>query len=184
MSRPPKPFAVLKSEGKSHRTKAELEQRKKAEQELLTGISLKESKEVKESEKAHEAFTKVIKVLKKIGKNDALFEEVINRYCILQAEEWEFKEKRETFYRRADELERMRDVLIEEHSMTYAEYFRTLVSLQNQITSIDKQIQVKRKMMLDIEKENLKTIQSGLRSIPKKEDKGETDPLRSVLNGS
>ena len=38
-------------------------------------------------------------------------------------------------------------------------------------------------MLMDIEKENLMTIQSGLRSIPKKEDKGEKDALIAVLNG-
>lgn len=183
MSRPPKPFAVITAEGKSHRTKAELEQRRKSEEELLTGIVLKEHPEVKNSERAHREFVKVNKALKKLGKNDALFEGVINRYCILKAECEEFEEKREMFDRRARELEQMQGMLIKNEEMTYSEYYKTLTSLQNQIVSIDKQIQAKRKMLLDIEKENLMTIQSGLRSIPKKESK-ESDPLRSILNGS
>jgi len=46
--------------------------------------------------------------------------------------------------------------------------------------SIDKQIQVKRKMLFDIEKENVMTIAAALRSIPKKEEK-KSDALRDAL---
>ena len=45
MSRPPKPFAVIKSEGRSHRTKAELEQRKKAEEERKAELAKKQARE-------------------------------------------------------------------------------------------------------------------------------------------
>ena len=38
MARPSKPYTVIKSEKKSHRTKAELEQRKRGEESLLTGL--------------------------------------------------------------------------------------------------------------------------------------------------
>lgn len=183
MSRPPKPFAVIKSEGRSHRTKAELEQRKKAEEALLTGLPLKEREEVKNNEKAHQEFIKINKILKKIEKNDALFEVVINRYCMLLAECQEFEEKRETFYDRLLKFEELEDTLIGNEEMTYSEYYRMLNGFESQIVSIDKQIQAKRKMLNDIEKENLMTIQSGLRSIPKKESKGESDPLKEILSG-
>lgn len=183
MSRPPKPFAVIKSEGRSHRTKAELEQRKKAEEALLTGLPLKEREEVKNNEKAHQEFIKINKILKKIEKNDALFEVVINRYCMLLAECQEFEEKRETFYDRLLKFEALEDKLIGNEEMTYSEYYRMLNGFESQIVSIDKQIQAKRKMLNDIEKENLMTIQSGLRSIPKKESKGESDPLKEILGG-
>ena len=49
--------------------------------------------------------------------------------------------------------------------------------------SIDKQVQAKRKMLLDIEKENVMTIASALRCIPKKEDKDADNPLLKVLRG-
>ena len=68
--------------------------------------------------------------------------------------------------------------------MTYSDFYKMLGDFQKQIVSIDRQIQVKRRMIMDIEKENLMTIQSGLRSIPKKEDKGGSDPLTAALNGS
>lgn len=183
MSRPPKPFEVLKSEGRSHRTKAELEQRRKGEEALLTGVPLRERPEVKNSARAHAEFQKINKLLKKIDKNDALFEGVINRYCILVSECEEFEGKREQFYAQMKKLEAMEYRLIGDKEMTYSEFYKTIGGLQSQIVSIDKQIQVKRRMLMDIEKENLMTIQSGLRSIPKKEDKGEKDALIAVLNG-
>lgn len=183
MSRPPKPFSVIQSEGRSHRTKAELELRRRGEEALLTGVPIRERPEVKSSQRAHAEFQKINKLLKKIEKNDALFEGVINRYCILVSECEEFEEKRERFYDRMKKLEAMEHRLIGDRAMTYSEFYKTLGNFQSQILSIDKQIQVKRRMLMDIEKENLMTIQSGLRSIPKKEDKGESDPLTAVLNG-
>ncbi|MBE5875658.1 MAG: hypothetical protein E7290_02070 [Lachnospiraceae bacterium] len=184
MGRPSKPFSVISTEGKSHRTKAEMEQRKKAEEELLTGVSLKERKEVRENDRAHKEFMKVNKLLKKINKNDALFEGVINRYCMLVAECEEFEQKRESFYQRAQKFEEKESQLIES-GMSYAEYYKMLGSFQSQVTAIDKQLQAKRKMLMDIEKENLMTISGGLRSIPKKTNENEEDPLKKILgNGS
>jgi hypothetical protein len=49
--------------------------------------------------------------------------------------------------------------------------------------ALDKQIQTKRKMLLDIEKENIMTIAAALRSIPKKTDEKE-NPLLKALNSS
>jgi hypothetical protein len=43
--------------------------------------------------------------------------------------------------------------------------------MQKNIVGLDKQIMSKRNMMLAIEKENLMTIASALRSIPKKVEK-------------
>ncbi|MDE7185133.1 MAG: hypothetical protein K2O40_11855 [Lachnospiraceae bacterium] len=112
MSRPPKPFSVLKSEGRSHRTKAELEQRRKGEEALLTGVPIRERPEVKSSERAHAEFQKINKLLKKIEKNDALFEGVISRYCILVAECAEFEEQRERCYDRMIKFAQMEKQLI------------------------------------------------------------------------
>ena len=55
MSRPtpPKTAEILKYEGKSHRTKAEIRQREKGEKALLTGVNLKEKKEVENNKVAH-----------------------------------------------------------------------------------------------------------------------------------
>ena len=55
--------------------------------------------------------------------------------------------------------------------------------MQKNLSSLDKQVQTKRKMLLDIEKENIMTIASALRSVPKKVEKKD-NPLLAALNGS
>ena len=47
MPTPTKPFSVLKSEGKSHRSKAELKVREQGEKALQTSQKIKPKKEVK-----------------------------------------------------------------------------------------------------------------------------------------
>jgi hypothetical protein len=49
--------------------------------------------------------------------------------------------------------------------------------------SIDKMVQTKRKMLLDIEKENIMTIAAALRSIPKKEEKSSNKLLEALMDG-
>ena len=56
VARPSKPAAVIEAEKKSHRTKAELEQRKQCETELLSNTPLYERDEVKKSKVAHTEF--------------------------------------------------------------------------------------------------------------------------------
>lgn len=48
--------------------------------------------------------------------------------------------------------------------------------------SLDKQVQAKRKMMLDIEKECALTVASAVRNVPKKPEKAQ-DSLLEVLRG-
>ena len=105
MPTPPKPVNVIKLEGKSHRTKKEMAERAKAEEQLLTGKILKERKEVKENEAAHKEFVRLQKLLKSIEKNDDLYSATINRYCLMQAECLEFIEKRELMYQQMIDLE-------------------------------------------------------------------------------
>jgi len=83
MPTPCKPVSVLQSEGKSHRTKAELARRQAAEDALSTGRSLRERPEVKQDPAAHKEFLHINGLLKIIGKNDALVEGSVNRYQIL-----------------------------------------------------------------------------------------------------
>lgn len=185
MSRPPKPYVVLKNEGKSNRTKAELKQRKEAEEALLTGVALKEQQEVKNNAIAHKEFLRVNRLLKKIEKNDDIYGPVINRYCLLQAECIEFEEKKEEFYSLIKKLEKEYDEVIsklppEDRATYLLEYTKAIDKLSRSIVNIDKQIQTKRRMLFDIEKENIMTIASALRSIPK-EVKTEENPLLKVL---
>jgi hypothetical protein len=181
MPTPPKPFMVLKNEKKSHRTKAELKQREAGEKALASGVALKERPEVKANPVAHKEFLRLNKLLKNIEKNDAIYEPIINRYCMIQAECFDFEEKRERFYHNLEKLEEEYENQSDEE-LTMKEYFKLQNSMQGQIISLDKQVQTKRKMLLDIEKENIMTIAAALRSIPKKVDESE-NPLLKALKG-
>lgn len=172
--RPSKPFVVIQSEGKSHRTKAELEIREKSEKALLTGSSMKEWAQTKALPLAHKEFVRLRNLFKKIEKDDALYEGVINRYCLIRAETEEFERKQEKFYQA---IERIR----ENEELSDEEKIRLEVEVQKSIVALDRSIMAKRKMMLDIEKENIMTIASVLRSIPKKPPEGEEEDLMSAL---
>lgn len=192
MPTPTKPFKVLETEKKSHRTKAELKMREEGEKSLSTDIELKERKEVKQNKIAHKEFKRIIQLLENIDKNDAIYEAVINRYCLLQAECFDLEERREECYNLISELREEEKELIEElkdrddieELLDYKlEYAKSLAKMMATMLSIDKQVQAKRKMLLDIEKENVMTIASALRCIPKKEDKDADNPLLKVLRG-
>ena len=188
MPTPPKPFKVLSNEKKSHRTKAELKLREEGEEALSTDKKIKERTEVRNNKFAHKEFNRIVKLLENIDKNDAIYEAVINRYCLLQAECYDLEERREEFYKLIFELKAEAKSITEnldndsEVMEFKLEYAKSIAKMMASMLAIDKQIQTKRKMLLDIEKENIMTIASTLRSIPKKENKDE-DPLLKVLRG-
>ncbi len=189
MPTPAKPFKVLTTEKKSHRTKAELKMREEGEKSLSTEIELKERKEVKQNKVAHKEFKRIQKLLKKIEKNDAIYEAVINRYCLLQAECINLEERREEFYKLVFELKAEMKLTtdnmdsINDVANYKLEYSKAIAKIMNSMNAIDKQIQSKRKMLLDIEKENVMTIASALRCVPKKENQEANNPLLKVLRG-
>lgn len=171
MGRPAKTADVLKNEGKSHRTKEELEEREKAEKSLLTGQKIRKFPEVSNNIIANKEFNRVKKLLEALKKNDDLYSNIINRYCLLKAECNEFEVKRERFYKDLERAEKAAD----DGEIETKEYLRLINSIQRNVIDLDKQIQNKRKMMFDIEKENLMTVASALRSIPKKAPKDPAD---------
>lgn len=181
MPTPSKPVNVIRMEGKSHRTKRELAERERIEGQLLTGKVLQEQKEVRENEKAHKEFLRIRKLLKSIDKDDDLYGATINRYCLLQAECIEFQEKREKFYEQIVELEEDRGSFAKENDL--GTYYKLQMSMQKNILALDKQVQTKRKMLLDIEKENIMTIASSLRSVPKKTEKKKNPLLEALVGG-
>ena len=171
MPTPPKPAKVLQMEKKSHRTKKELKQREQGEKKLSSGKELSERPEVRKNPIAHKEFLRINKLLKSIEKNDAIYEIIINRYCIMIAECNDLAEKREKIYEQAQRLENKLEELGNDASF---EELRAVTSdiacIYGTMIALDKQIQAKRKMLLDIEKENIMTIAAALRSIPKKEE--------------
>lgn len=190
MPTPPKPFSVLKSEGKSHRTKKELKLREQGEKALSTGTALKVRNEVKKNKIANKEFKRINEILKKIEKNDAIYEAVINRYCLIYAETMEFEEKKNKLYELVEKLENQFEESIEylekeELAKETRKFTRAISDLVASIVDLDKQLQPKRKMLLDIEKENIMTIASALRVIPKKpENDSAKETILKVLNGN
>lgn len=190
MPTPTKPTSVIKMEKRSHRTKAELKQREAAESALATGLPLKVRAEVKNNKAAFKEFKRVSMLLETIGKNDALLENVINRYCQITAEILDFEVKRAEFSHGIAQLQAAHDDDVEAHPnidervLSDMEYFNTLAKMESNLLALDKRIQDKRKMLLDIEKENIMTIAAQLRSIPKKvEDEDEDDPMARLFEG-
>lgn len=184
MGRSSKPVNVIRMENAGHRTNSELEWREAHENALLTGETLVESKSVAADPVAHAIFLRVRKLLRKIGKSDALYEQVINRYALIASECADFERKREVFHQRALLL----DQTVENQSpddgdyIKPVEYFRLSAQLQSQIVALDKQVQTKRRMLLDIEKECVMTISSALRAIPKNPpDDAVDDPLSKLI---
>lgn len=165
--RPSKPIALVKG----HRTKAEIEVRQKAEAELLTGLPLKEWRDVKDDPIAHKEFIRVRKALRAIGKDDALHENIINRYCMLHSECKSFEGIKDNILKDIEKAE----------ELPTEDAFRTKLALYTQLQGIDGKLMNKRKMMLDIEKENIMTIASALRSIPKKPKEDTESPMAKFL---
>ncbi len=186
MPTPAKPYAVLQGEGKSHRTKAELNQRKQAEDALSSKIKISKRKEVKGNKIASKEFDRIMKLLDGIDKDDALYEPVINRYCMLQAECAEIEERRTVFFTLIKEFESKVKEISKEDKQVFmdelAEISANMNKLAGHMNACDKLLLQKRKMLLDIEKENIMTIASALRSVPKKVEK-KTNPLLEALGG-
>lgn len=178
MPTPPKPVRVLRDEGRSHRTKAELEAREAAEESTRTHKKIAEQPAVRENQAAHKLFLKVRAMMDDIGRNDKLHEQVINRYCLITAECEDIVRDRALIERRCGHLE---DAL-KKGEIDMDEYIRAHQKAVDQKNALDRALQAKRKMLLDIEKECLMTVAAALRAIPKKaEDETGDDPMSRML---
>ena len=120
---------------------------------------MKESQEVREDPIAHKEFARIRKILTTVGKNDALYESVINDYC-------RYKSDIERYIK-------MRDDIGNEPDIQPAERVKLVLEC-------DRRIDALRRKRFDIEKENGMTIASSARSIPKTVTKP-SNPLLSVL---
>lgn len=184
MGRPPKLLQVMETEGKTHLTNAQKSTRKQGEAALLTGQKLSEWPEVKKAPAAHKEYLRLAKLLAFIEKDDGMYRNIINRYCLLYAECLEYQERRDTFYLGIEELkEEYRGGNIDkEEDMKPSKYYTLVANMQKSIAQMDKNLAEKRRMMLDIEKESAMTISAALRAIPKKpEAPDEVDPMEALL---
>lgn len=157
MARPSKSIANTTR----HNTKNEIAQREAAEKAALTGIPIRESLEVKSNEVAHGEFARVVELLTAAGKNDALYEAVINDYCLYKADILRYM--------------KMREDIENEESIPADKRYRLIMGA-------DSQIETYRTKRFAIEKENGFTIQSALRAIPKKPVE-KADQLLEALRG-
>lgn len=188
MGRPPKSVATLKSEGKSHRTKAEIEVREQGEKEVQSGRYLIERKEVRKDKIAHKEFQRLRLLLDDMDKADELYSSVINRYCQLYSESRALEIQKEGFYALIKETKDTFNEAIEkltpvEKAELIFDFTAEINRLIRSINAIDSNLMAKRKMMFDIEKENIMTVASGLRAIPKDPQGAEEDnPLIKALS--
>jgi hypothetical protein len=164
MPTPTKSVAVLQFENRSHRTKAELSKRQSAENALLSGVAIKEKDAVKDSLPAHKEFLRIQKLLKAIGKNDALQENVINRYCQIYAEITVDEIRRNQL---EEALEDIKEA-VKNDEMSAAEAFALRLKIYDHINAVERTIHSKRDMLLRIEKECLMTPAAAMRAVPKK----------------
>lgn len=110
--RPSKPVQLIKSEGKSHRTKKELAHREKAEKSLYTGTNFRESPAVKSDPIAHKEFLRLRKLYKQIEYVDGLDEQIINRYCMLISQEQALAKMMERMRQDIELVEEVEDRMI------------------------------------------------------------------------
>ena len=146
-----------------------------------------ERTEVKHNSTAHIKFLRLSKLMKAIDKNDALYSSAINTYCLLYTEIVELNEQLKTLYDTAAMLKESFERLIDDPENAPAademiSFEKSYTRLISQKLSVCAMIDKKRKMMLDIDKENVMTISAALRSIPKQPEKKE-NPLMAALMG-
>lgn len=173
MARPTKPLTLVEG----HRTKAEKAVREEAEKSLQTNKEMQEWPEVKKKLTAHKEFTRLKAVFAAIQKDDSLHEGVINRYCLLTAECKEFETMKASLLSDIRKLSKA----YKNKEFDFVTYLDRKERIQGAVFTCDKKIMKHRKMLLDIEKENVMTIASALRSIPKKEQPKQESPMAEYL---
>jgi septal ring factor EnvC (AmiA/AmiB activator) len=177
VGRPPKAHGVIQIEGKSHRTKAELEQRRKGETALATGASIKMTPEVARSPAAAKEFRRLKKLYKTIGQDEALIEGIVNRHCQLHAECAELEA------RMAELGEALAALRERRGEMEPKEHIELLGQLNARMDSADRLLMGKRKMLNDIARESLMTPAAILRGVPRKPPRDAAEsPMEQFLN--
>ena len=166
MARPPKTAAVIKMEGKSHRTKKELAIREKAEKGLLTGKMMIETADVRNDKVAHLEYLRLKPLLKAIEKYDEIYGAGVRRYCLTKSKLEAAEKEVIDLKNELEQLKDSRETFIEAGDI--AEYYRLITKMGDTITKREQVAKSLRAEMIDFEKEYCMTIKSALRAIPKK----------------
>ncbi|WP_167751425.1 P27 family phage terminase small subunit [Lentibacillus salicampi] len=161
-----KPIQLIKSEGKSHRTKAELEHREKAEKSLYTGTNFREDPATKADPVAHKEFLRLRKLYKQIEFVDGLDQATINRYCQLKSQESMLQD----LYNSVKvAMESYEDI---NKKMAHYEDMKEVLGKQNQV----------RDKMLKLEDRLFLNPVARMRAIPKQpEEKKKKSPMEEFM---
>lgn len=160
--RPAKTASIIKMEGKSHRTKAELATREKAEAAALSGYPIAESNEVASDKIAHAAFRQVIATLSLMGKNDEAHGESIRRYCVVKS--------------------LLADTMVQMNKLKALRTDGYDHDLEKAIDQKESRAANYRKELLELERETGLTLASSLRLVPKQPDKNENE-FKRLMHG-
>lgn len=172
MARPSKSILVIQG----HRTKQEIALRKEGESGTLTGEGMRERPDVKAVPDAHKEFMRLRRLFRRIEKDDAIYAQAINDYCLLHAECLAVAGK---IARVEADLEYLED---RKDEMDPVDYLQLRNALYDKELKLSAELDKKRDKKRSIEDKNLMNIQSALRSIPKKPDE-KRNPLKEALSG-
>lgn len=169
MARAPKTVANMSK----NLTKDEKKYLEQAEKATLSGYEITEFAKTKKDKISHKEFLRVIKLLTAVGKNDAMYEAVINDYCVYLSDIERYRAYRIKFEEDISE--------IDNSDMETAEKCKLKLKVKDTILSCDKQINTLQRKRFEIEKETGFTVASSLRSIPKKKEEN-VNPLLEALS--
>lgn len=137
---------------KKNLTKNEIKQREEAEIANLSGIPIRIFTEVKKDKIAKIEFERVVAIMSAVNKNDALYEAVINDYCLAKSDI-------ERYMKYRLNAEKDLKTLIKNNDMCFVEKLEFKDKLYKNIASYDKQIQSYQKKRFDIEKKDTLTAE-------------------------
>jgi phage terminase small subunit len=172
-----------------HRTKDELSQRRDAEKAAMTGKKMKIAAETKSDPVAHEEWKRIVRLMTTLNKNDDIFSAVMNRYCQLFGEIQACIVQKSEVQRLLKKTEEIFDAAMDTYSGDDAaqqiiQFTKQINSLLKQLSALDARIMSKRRMRMDIEKENGMTVAASLRTLPKAATAPKSEnPLLGVLAG-
>lgn len=155
-------YLHLANGNKRHLTNREIEDRKKHEAKLKSGVkSFQPSQQVKDDAVALSMFRKVKRLYKNIEYVEGLDENIINRYCLLHSEYVNLRDMRQGLVDRCSQIEDLAEK----------------IAMADTLSEIDRRLEKKMDMLLKLEDRLFLNPTARLKNVPKKEDKPPRDPL-------
>lgn len=162
-----KPLSLVQG----HRTKAEIEVRSKAEKALATEEKIRASAAVRKNPAALRYYNRIKKILAGVKLDEAFYENVVSRYCLLLAEHDELVNAR------GKTSELLEALYQHKAEMDFLDFLARVKDIDDIARGQDRALAKKRDQLLSIEKENMLTIQGKMRAIPKKAEKKEVSGI-------